>query len=234
MAIALDAVTTADSATTGVSSLTWSHTVGAGSNRLLVATVLTAPPHTTRITGMTYGGTAMTFLGQAIAGDGVNTGRGVDVYYMVAPPTGAASIVVSAADAVSVMNSGAATWTGVNQSTPFGTAATPFASTSATTASLVTSSTAADIIFTVAAMRTSGLITYGGTQTELWNHVSVTNATNAASTQAGGTSATSTVTQNQAASSFAMFSVPILADPGTTTTTTTLAPVNLGRFFAFF
>lgn len=216
MAIALDVVAGADSGSTGVSSLTWSHTVGSGSNRLLIATVVTAPPTMARITGMTYGGTAMTYLTRAIAGDGVNTGRGIDIYYMVNPPSGTANVVVSAADTTALLVGNSGSWTGVNQVMPFGAVSTPFTSTSATTGSVTTTgSTSSDLVVAFAAVRSTGTITYGGSQTQLWNHAGAGNGVNViniASSQAGGTSITSTVTQSAAASSFVLLAVPILAD----------------------
>src|SRR5579862_6387289 len=71
-----------------VSSATWSHTVAAGSNRLLVVGIkIHGAAHT--VTSVTYGGTAMTYLGQE-----TNTGE-VWVFRLLNPAIGTANIVAT-------------------------------------------------------------------------------------------------------------------------------------------
>src|SRR5207245_4175775 len=70
------------------------------------------------ITGVTYGGTALT---QAVADTQKPTGS---IWYLVNPPSGTASVVVSSSPSKGAII-GVISFTGVDQSTPIQTTATP-------------------------------------------------------------------------------------------------------------
>lgn len=118
MAVAVQSVegSIADS---GDNTATWTEsvTVAAGSDRLLIVHVHTEDTGSgvVDVTGVTYGGVALTRLG------GIKSGSwgGVDVWYLIAPAVGTANVVVSL-DTSDVGLIGAYVLTGVGQTTPFG------------------------------------------------------------------------------------------------------------------
>lgn len=74
----------------GSGTLTVSYTVGSGSNRLLIV-VITGGSSTDNITGVTYGGVAMTLVAKKAPG-----ARWVYVYYLLNPASGANNVVITA------------------------------------------------------------------------------------------------------------------------------------------
>lgn len=93
-------------------------TVGSGQNRLLVVAVhyhaTLANIDGVDITGVTYGGVAMTRL--VLSEDSV--GQGMAIFYLVAPASGSANVVVSYTGTPDRLAWGAAAWSGVDPSTP--------------------------------------------------------------------------------------------------------------------
>src|SRR5262245_12540157 len=65
-----------------VTSLTWAHTIGAGTDRILIVGVSIRGNKT--VTGLTYGGQALTLAG-TVANGGSNA---VEMWALVAPPSG--------------------------------------------------------------------------------------------------------------------------------------------------
>ena len=80
-----------------VSSLTWSHTVGAGSGRIVVVGVSIRGNST--VTGVTYAGQALTVVG-TVSNGGSNH---VEMWALVAPPAGTANVVVSLSSSAHVV-----------------------------------------------------------------------------------------------------------------------------------
>lgn len=113
MAITFDAATgnKVGSGTTN----TWSHTTGAGSNRILIVAVDTG----LTITSVTYGGVALTQLG--IEDYNGNTEH-LSLWYLLAPVSGAASVVATASGTTFII-AASASYAGVAQSSTFGTLA---------------------------------------------------------------------------------------------------------------
>src|SRR6185503_2618382 len=109
--------TTSAATSSSQTSLTFSHTVASGTDRLLIVS-LAVTGQNTSITSVTYGGQALTFLGTATraGGGGVKT----DIWYMVAPPQGTANVVVQTGTAETII-AGATTFFDVDQTQPFGT-----------------------------------------------------------------------------------------------------------------
>lgn len=88
MALAFDAASTATPAPG--TSLTWAHTCS-GSNRLLLVG-FSLPNDSTGLTGITYSGVAMTHIGSTVT---MADGTLIDLYYLIAPASGANNIVAS-------------------------------------------------------------------------------------------------------------------------------------------
>lgn len=124
MAIAPDASTKALQAFD--TSLTFSHTVGAGSNTLLIVAVmiLTGGGGQT-VSGVTYNGTAMSKLDGSSSAMVADSGGSVrtELWTLKAPSSGAHNVVISLAGGGASFFAVASSWTGVDQTTPLGTAA---------------------------------------------------------------------------------------------------------------
>jgi hypothetical protein len=91
----------------------------------------------------------------------------MEMWYLIAPPSGTADIVVSLSDKSKIVG-GAVSFNGVDQETPFGVFMSAEGMT--TTASVTVASGPRELVFTVVA--TSGdadSLTVDGGQTQLWN-----------------------------------------------------------------
>ena len=155
--IAFDAVSSTNGKTT---SLSWSHTVGAGgANRILIVGV--SFKNTSSVTGVTYGGEALTLVpnsGQS------TTGRRVELWYKVAPLENTNTVVVTMPSSIHTI-AGATSWTEVHQTTPLGAAAT-FTATSTTPSVSVLSGSGDVVVDTMVAPSSP---TVDGSQTHRWS-----------------------------------------------------------------
>ncbi|HXI69413.1 MAG TPA: immunoglobulin domain-containing protein [Verrucomicrobiae bacterium] len=112
-AVSVEATTVTSSNT---SQLTWSHTVGTNANRMLMV----ATSHrngNNSVTGVTYGGVALTKIGSTNAPSNVNS---CSLWQLLAPPSGTAPVVVNVSGGAQDIVAGATSFAGVNQSTPLG------------------------------------------------------------------------------------------------------------------
>lgn len=168
----------------GTQVLQWTHTVGAGSNRLLVVGVSIRGNRT--VTGITYAGQGLTFLG---ASSNNNNRVRAEIWYLVAPPTGTATVAVNLS-ANARFTSGAVSFTGALQTGPVG----PFLSNAgqgSVDPTLTMTSAAGELVLDVVAV--AGIdqgLTPGGGQTEMWNLESGGHISGAASTEPGASSVT--------------------------------------------
>lgn len=97
--------------------LSWSHTVAAGSNRLMLAFFALRSDDET-MTAVTYDGVAMTKLTHVDYGSG---SLRTEVWYLVAPNVGAHNIIGTVSGSVTANQAGATiVLTNVDQSDPFG------------------------------------------------------------------------------------------------------------------
>ena len=114
MAIAFDAVS---SSTNWDGNTTFSHTVGAGNNRLLLVTIVLFDSRT--VDYCRYDGVDMTLLSRrsAIGGGAYAT----TTYYMISPPVGTANITIAVNTTGLNSMSGAVSLNGVSSVTPLGT-----------------------------------------------------------------------------------------------------------------
>jgi uncharacterized repeat protein (TIGR01451 family) len=148
-------------------SLNWSHTVGAGSNRLLVVGVTekgTSP--FSSVIGVTYGGQPLTRQIVNFGGDPIS-----EIWTLVAPPPGTATVLVLHSGAA--MGGGSVSFFGVDQAAPVragnqarAQGTTPTASVSTT----VTTNLGDVVIDTLAkeAVPTGGVTEHGPAQTLRW------------------------------------------------------------------
>lgn len=93
--ITFDAVS--DSADQTTNTVSWSHTVGTGSNRLLTVcpAARTATNGSELVSSVTYGGVNLTKLRHDRINDGVRYWSN-EIWYMIAPPIGTATVTVTA------------------------------------------------------------------------------------------------------------------------------------------
>jgi hypothetical protein len=187
-AIALDNSAHGVTAGGNFSSLSFAHTVGSGSNRILIVGVSLHTRNAT-VSSVTYGGTALTQGGSIATGSNANR---TDIWYLLSPtPTSNGSIVVTPS-ASTAISAGSISFTGVQQAAPAFTSATN----SSGTASVTVSNATGDVIVdTVSANGDAGTLTAGGSQTSRWNIFSGSSGNgneviSAGSTQAGAASTT--------------------------------------------
>ena len=183
VAIVFDAASS-DTATGKFSTYTWSHTVGAGgANRILIVGVATPG---VAVSGVTYGGQAMTLVPNSAQSSAGSTAR-TELWYKVAPLENANDIVVTLVSSTWA-SAGATSWTGVHQTTPLGTAAT--ATATSTTPSVNVTSGRGDVVVDALASDNDPVITVDGSQTQRWNYDNSKKATGTGSSEADGASST--------------------------------------------
>ncbi|MBI4848420.1 MAG: Ig-like domain-containing protein, partial [Nitrospirae bacterium] len=187
-AIAVDGTATNSSSTT--STVSWSHTVGTGSNRLLVVGVSFDARNSNTVSSVTYGGTALTNL--RAEGTGANFAR-TEIWYLTAPASGSNTITVTiGGTATDKLNmAGAVSYTGVDQTTPF-SSNRGAAGTTASAPSVSISSATGNLIFDIfATYRPTTTPSQGAGQTLYWkNTTQGTTGVNGGMSSKAGTSAT--------------------------------------------
>ena len=196
--VAVDASTSlGQEVRTTAATMTFSHTTAVlGLNRLLVVGVSMDTTNNTALTvsGITYGGTALTVWGKL--SDGTKAER-VEMWYLIAPATGVNSVVVSFSGVTGTaagVVAGATTFTGADQTAPL----RPFvsASDSGTTASLSTLNVPSgvnEMVMDTLSINGSRTATLGTTQIQAWaknsgGTTSNTDAYGVASTRSGAPS----------------------------------------------
>ncbi len=215
---------TSSAATAGTqTSLSFSHTVAAGSDRLLMVVVTTNAEAATGTAGIvntvTYGGTPLTFVGGQTSGGAPTAGANarVEFWRLTAPAVGTANVVVNLVGGTGKeFAAGATNFTGVDQTTPLGT----FSSANGvSTAASVTAAAAAGqvVLGGVSWDQTGGAITMGGGQTQLWQRNGTWN-NGAVSTEAGAASVTTSYSAG-ASQDWAVAMVPIVPAPAGVTST---------------
>jgi hypothetical protein len=190
-AISVDSVATAVSASQ-VTSLSWSHTVGAGSNQILIVGI------SFRDGNVSASGVSLTTASvpQALTRIGfINAGGSqnrTELWYLLAPPTGVGTVAVSMS-ASKMITAGSISFNGVNQSTPLGTFVSATAQSTAASVT-VASATGQVVIDTVTANGDAVSLAVGALQTQRWNLFSSTgdagSARGAGSTEPGAASTT--------------------------------------------
>ena len=137
------------------SSLTWSH-VCEGANRLLL---VSAHTESSNILSVTFNGTSLTNVANVATGGSLYG----SLWALVAPAATTANIVVTFVAAEPFTCAAAASFTNVNQTTPFGTPSTVSTTTAPVTNSI--SSLSTDLLFDVVSHGSTVAVTNGPSQT---------------------------------------------------------------------
>jgi len=171
--------------TSGASTLTISHTVGAGADRLLLvaAACINGTDFLASAT-VTYGGVSLGAPKYAVTATANNIVR---VWWMVAPATGTANVVITTAAGASV-KAFVTSWAGVDQTTPISAAVssgTGYALSPLTHSIAAASGVAVDFLCNRAASKT---MTVGAGQTQIGTALAGFASTSVASYKAGATS----------------------------------------------
>jgi hypothetical protein len=142
------------------------------------------------ISGVTYDSNAMTMLAQAN-----NAGVAVSqIWYLLAPASGTKTIAITTAGTARKISAGSRTYSGVHQTTSWGTAVT--ATGASTTPSVTISSASGELVIDHAMGAGTDTFTVGSGQTERYNVVTGgggppnQNARSAGSEEAGAASVT--------------------------------------------
>ena len=164
-AITVDASSYVVVASTTASTASWSHTVGTGNNRILIVGVSLADTSTNFVTGITYGGTALTRIG---TGSRISGGYYyyTEMWYLLSPAGGTNTITVNVSNTASI-TAGATSFTGVNLSSPLGTFVS--ANGSSRNPSVSATTVAGDMVMDTMTTRGGRTCTVGTGQTVLWN-----------------------------------------------------------------
>lgn len=192
-----------------VSSITKSHTTSSGADRLMLVNVSTADSGGSKIpTSVTYDGQSLTKI--ADAEDIGDTNR-ADLWKLVNPPSGSANVVVTLVDVSSSVVVGIATFEGVEQTTPLGTAATNQGNSGTLTVD-VTGTATDDLVWDCVSHKDEGSLTAGSGQTERYNYYDPVSKkiTGAGSTEPGnGGSVTMSWSPNDSGLAWSMVAVAI-------------------------
>lgn len=207
------------SSDSGGGALTFSHTVGSGSNRILIVGVSIDRTSTVSVINtVTYGGTALTNIGNTTSTSSVMR---ISLWRLVSPAVGTANVVVTPVGGNSTdFVAGATSYRGVDQTTPLGTFAeatggsgTPTVNVSSATNELVVDAVAVD------GALLGNSISEGAGQTERYN---VNTAgllgggmIGAGSTEPGAATVTMSWTQNGLNGRWAIGAVPLKPAPPT-------------------
>jgi pectate lyase len=196
-AIALDAASRAATTSTGRTSLTWSHTVGGGADRVLLVGVAVEDSGTAdaNITAVTYNGVALAAVPNSKRSGG---GTGIiqtQLFYLLNATlagAGAHTVSVTTQGPVDGISAGAVSFTGVSQAVP-GPAATNVDTSGADSISTAITSTVANSwIVDVVGSGNSGSFTPASGQTERWD-IAASGMTGATSTKALGAAGSTTL-----------------------------------------
>jgi hypothetical protein len=157
--------------TDGATSDTLSNFVmGSGSNGIQVVRVSFRAGGGALLTGVTFGGVALTLVGELI--DGGCNNDAVDIWRLLSPTASTADIVVSFTGGTNptgvVIN--ARSWFGVNQTTPFGAFSSNSGYGTSPTASVAITSVSGDLVLDcLNGNNNTGTATVGGIQAQDFN-----------------------------------------------------------------
>lgn len=200
MALAIDATSNATGA--GAGPFTWLHTC-AGSDRLLKVDIFYYDSVDT-VSAVTYNGDAMTVISGSTVSNGQYT---VTSYGLIAPDTGSNTISVTFTGGVFDFGAGAISWTGADQATPFGTAAT--ATGTSTAPSVNASSASGEIVSDALVIVHGGTLTVDGSQSQQWNTPTANAFIKYAGSTEAGAGTTTMSWSNSTSQAWAIAAVPV-------------------------
>jgi hypothetical protein len=148
----------------------WPHTVTTGgANRLIVVGVSTAD-NNVAVSSVTYGGQALALVPNSTVCSLEDCTIRVELWYKVDPLTGPNTVFVTL-NSASEHAAGATSYTGVDQTTPLGTAKTQPGHSGFMSLSGVVSATGEIVVDVAAVYSSSAIITAQGGQTERWKDI---------------------------------------------------------------
>jgi hypothetical protein len=156
---------------TNATSLSWPHTVGTANNRLLVVGISCG--NGSSLLGVTYGGQP---LKRRLVQNGPGNQNRIELWYLLAPPSGTANVVATLANAAHVVG-GAVSFTAVNQSRPFGESASSSGQTAAASLNVADASGDQVVFSIIVTNEGANPIILTGGQTATWNNGSGTTST---------------------------------------------------------
>lgn len=165
-------------------------TVGSISNGLLLVAVSFNPSGGgNAATNVTFGGQALTLVTNAVESGRART----EIWRLLNPPASTANVIVQFDGGQNDVTVGVMVFSGVNQTTPF--TSINAAHQNSATPTLVVASQPGDVVFNVAADRSSSTMTpSGASQAQVWSVTSPTDPASGGSITPGATSVTNTWT----------------------------------------
>jgi hypothetical protein len=185
-AVAFDAASRAATTTTGRTSLSWSHALGGGTDRILIVGVAVEDASTAdaTVTGVTFNGVALATVGGS-KGSGGGTGIiQTQLFHLLGgslPAAGTYTVVVSFQGPVDGISAGAVSLTGVSQTAPTGIFKVDTSGADAISTS-INVGTAGSWVVDVVGSGNSGSFTAASGQTERWD-IAASGMTGATSTK---------------------------------------------------
>jgi len=182
--INLDAVSSADTGGSLLNSLTFSHTVGAGTNRLLIVGVsIRNIDAGDTVNSVTYGGVSLTRAGFVANG---NRSR-VEIWSLVSSPTGSNNVVVTLIGAnIASFVVGAASFTGVNQTSPLGSFSSATGRSTTPSVNVTSVNEGEVVIDVVGKQNNSETLVVNSSQSQRWNRMTTNPGNNAAKENGAG------------------------------------------------
>jgi len=158
----------------------FNHTVGSGTNRLLMVSVATRGAEA--VSAITYGGVSMT------RADGITPGNmHTALWYLLDPASGTASVSMTCTTTL-IITAQAVSLSGVNQSTPFGTLVK--ASGTSAAATVNASSGVGEVVIDFVSTRGGEALTEGAGQTSIIETINSTYISSGVSTEPGAATTT--------------------------------------------
>jgi len=225
-AIGFDAASRSATTSTGRTSLSWSHTVGGGADRVLVVGVAVEDASTAdaNITAVTFRGVALTAVPNSKRSGG---GTGIiqtQLFYLLHAGVGAAgagTVNVTMQGAVDGITAGAVSLTGVSQTAPQSVATNVDTSGADSISTSISTATANSWVVDVVGSGNSGSFTAASGQVERWD-IAASGMTGATSTKALTAAGNTTLGWTHNGANRLAHSLVSLAPSGTGTQTFTL------------
>lgn len=231
MAVAFDAVgpssTPATSSfTSGSPAYTWSHNPAAGA-ALLVAVGVDHAENSASVTGVTFGGTAMTLIAKVNQG-GLGDGEGY-LYGLANVPGGSATVTVSVSGTSDIIAGGSVSYTGAGTTfaTAFGTPVSTQGGTGTTATESLTSTSTSSKVVGASYTGDPSTTSTAGTQRFASGGTSAGNIGQCSVSDLTGTASSQTVTWTMSNATWCMIMVEVL--PGTPLTPPAAQPQPGGR-----
>ncbi len=217
-AISFDAASRAATTTTGRTSLSWSHTIGSGTDRVLVVGVAVEDANTTdaNVTSVRYNGVALIAVPNSKINGG---GTGIiqtQLFYLLnasLPAAGTFTVAVTFQGAVDGIAAGAVSFAGVSQAAPQPAATHVDTSGADTISTSITATTSNAWIVDVVGSGNSGSFTPGSGQTERWD-IAASVMTGATSTKALTAAGATTLSWSHSGANRLAHSLAVLSPSG--------------------